>query len=248
MFPAALDIVEAIRPRAVLFENVKGLAQEGFRDYRLRIIERLANMGYQADWKVIQSSDYGVPQLRPRFIMVALQPQDAEFFAWPEHSPLKPTVGETLVDLMAQRGWLGAEEWAKKRATGIAPTLVGGSKKHGGPDLGPTRAKQQWKELGVDGLGIADQAPDAAFPQNGLPRLTVEMAARIQSFPGTWRFSGGKTASYRQVGNAFPPLVAKALGESLIAAMSHKNLKVKPGKELQGKLLEDPGTYGKKVK
>lgn len=72
------------------------------------------------------------------------------------------TVGETLVDLMGANGWLGTEEWVDK-ANKIAPTLVGGSKKHGGPDLGPTRAKRQWSELGVDGMGLADEAPPRAI-------------------------------------------------------------------------------------
>ena len=70
------------------------------------------------------------------------------------------TVGETLGDLMAARGWPGAAAWAR-RADRIAPTIVGGSKKHGGADLGPTRAKRAWAELGVDGIGVADCAPGA---------------------------------------------------------------------------------------
>jgi len=110
--------------------------------------------------------------------------------------------------LMASNGWKGAKSW-KARASEIAPTLVGGSKKHGGPDLGPTRAKRAWAALGVDGMGIADDAPMRDFV--GMPRLTVKMAARIQGFPEDWQFAGGKTAAYRQVGNAFPPPVACAV-------------------------------------
>jgi DNA (cytosine-5)-methyltransferase 1 len=109
---------------------------------------------------------------------------------------------------MVSNGWKGAKAW-KKGASEIAPTLVGGSKKHGGPDLGPTRAKKAWATIGVDGMGIADDAPMPNFV--GMPRLTVRMAARIQGFPDDWQFAGGKTAAYRQVGNAFPPPVAMAV-------------------------------------
>src|SRR5207302_9225686 len=81
------------------------------------------------------------------------------------------------------------------------------------------RAREQWRRLGVDGLGIADAAPDTRFPIDGLPRLTARMVARLQSFPDEWQFSGRKTAAYRQVGNAFPPLVAKAVCMSLFTAL-----------------------------
>ena len=79
--------------------------------------------------------------------------------------------------------------------------------------MGPTRAKKAWLQLGVDGHGIADEAPHVEL--GGLPRLTTRMVARIQGFPDDWIFSGKKTAAYRQIGNAFPPPVAKAVAEQI---------------------------------
>jgi DNA (cytosine-5)-methyltransferase 1 len=67
-------------------------------------------------------------------------------------------------------------------------------------------------------MGIADAAPDKNFV--GMPRLTTRMAARIQGFPDYWQFSGKKTAAYRQIGNAFPPPVAYAVGEQIKVAMN----------------------------
>ena len=113
---------------------------------------------------------------------------------------------------MAQNGWGGAKQWAAN-ANRIAPTLVGGSKKHGGPDLGPTRARNAWAELGVDGRGIANEAPAPDF--EGMPRLTSRMMARIQGFPDTWTFGEKKTVACRMIGNAFPPPVAQAVGEKI---------------------------------
>lgn len=238
MFPAALDLVEHIRPRAVLFENVPGFASSKFDQYRNELCARLARLGYQPEGRILQAADYGVPQLRPRFVLVALQPKDAEFFSWPAEIDLKETVGTTLVDLMAANGWLGAEAWAHK-AAGIAPTIVGGSKKHGGPDLGPTRARLQWRKLGVDGLGIADAAPEASFPEDKLPRLTVRMVARIQSFPDEWEFTGGKTWAYRQVGNAFPPQVARCVGLSIINALNRRRAQANGnGRPVEMRLLD----------
>ncbi len=69
--------------------------------------------------------------------------------------------------------------------------------------------------LGVNGKTVAEHAPEADFV--GMPRLTVPMVARIQGFPDDWHFTGRKTAAYRQVGNAFPPPVARAVGENVRA-------------------------------
>ncbi|UPG93896.1 DNA cytosine methyltransferase [Luteibacter aegosomatissinici] len=218
LFPEAIRIVDQCRPRAVMLENVRGMLDPIFKDYRENLVRQLKRLGYHAEWKLLQASDFGVPQLRPRVIFVATRKEISEHFAWPEASKLPPkTVGESLVDLMSANGWTGAASWAEG-AKAIAPTLVGGSKKHGGPDLGPTRAKRAWAALGVDGMGIANEPP--APDHLGMPKLTVRMAARIQGFPDEWTFSGKKTSAYRQVGNAFPPPVAKAVGDQIARALN----------------------------
>lgn len=217
LFPEAIRLVAEIKPKAVMLENVRGLLDTVFDDYRAKIIKDLENLGYTAEWRLLNASDYGVSQLRPRVVFVALKKDIAPFFSWP--APVTknpPPVGELLYDLMAENGWQGVDDW-KNNACDIAPTLVGGSKKHGGPDLGPTRAKKAWASLCVDGHGIANSAPEENF--NGIPRLTVRMAARIQGFPDKWAFSGKKTATYRQIGNAFPPPVAQAVGKQIIEAI-----------------------------
>lgn len=222
LFPAMIRLVDQIRPQAVMIENVRGLMEAVFEDYRLYISTQLKKLGYQTGWKLMNASDFGVPQLRPRVVFVALKSQYSEHFAWPEPARIPPlTVGEVLYDLMASSGWKGAREWGN-HADEIAPTIVGGSHKHGGPDLGPTRARKAWAALGVDGLGIANDVPDAGFV--GMPRLTVRMVARIQGFPDDWKFVGKKTASYRQVGNAFPPPFAKAVAECIKACLSVRRL------------------------
>ncbi|MHB8236173.1 MAG: DNA cytosine methyltransferase [Acidithiobacillus ferrivorans] len=227
LFPAALRVVEKINPRAVMLENVSGLLEPKFADYRVSIDQKLVSLGYIPSWRLINASDHGVPQLRPRVILVALKQDYAKNFTWPEEKKTPPTVGEALHDLVGELGWKGAKEWVKK-ANKIAPTLVGGSKKHGGPDLGPTRAKASWRELSVNGHRVADFPPGKDFVgekdgYENMPLLTVRMAARIQGFPDWWEFSGKKTAAYRQVGNAFPPPVSKAVGDSIREALNSKN-------------------------
>lgn len=222
MFPEAIRLVDEIRPQAVMLENVRGLLDAVFYDYRNKVEKQLKKLGYTPGWRLLNASDFGVPQLRPRVVFVGIRKDLAGGFDWPEsHSLAPPTVGDALFDLIRANGWRGAEVW-RERANAIGPTLVGGSKKHGGPDLGPTRAKRAWAALGVDGSGIADDAPTRDFI--GMPKLTTRMTARLQGFPDFWLFYGRKTASYRQIGNAFPPPVACAVASKIHKALTIKRI------------------------
>jgi DNA (cytosine-5)-methyltransferase 1 len=221
LFPTAVRLIEECKPRAVLLENVRGLLHSRFDRYRDEVIVKpLEAVGYRSyGWRLVEARQFGVPQLRPRAVFVAIAKEWADTFEWPteDEHVAPPTVGEALRKEMGRGGWPGAAEWAK-RANAIAPTLVGGSKKHGGPDLGPTQAREQWARLGVNGKLVTLNPPDANW--NGAPpTLTVRMAAILQGFPRDWPFSGAKTAQYRQVGNAFPPPVAEAIGRKIAAAL-----------------------------
>ncbi len=216
LFPEAIRFVKELNPKGFFFENVRGFAGKIFDEYRSYIINSFIDLGYYVEWNVIEAADYGVPQLRPRFIMVGKK-NGVVPFTWPQPSFNKVFVADVISDLINENDWNNFNNW-KKVAKKIAPTIVGGSKKHGGPDLGPTRAKRQWSELGIDGSGIANEPPLSNF--EGMPKLTNRMVARIQGFPDEWKFSGSKTAVYRQIGNAFPPPVAFRIASELIKWMS----------------------------
>ncbi|MDH6702213.1 DNA (cytosine-5-)-methyltransferase [Streptomyces sp. MAA16] len=268
LFPRMLSLVEELEPRAVMIENVRGIMDPKFSDYRDFIVARLQGGAYRGDdgqtvneeglgyvvakWDVLEASDFGVPQLRPRAILVAFRRDVIEDlkYEWPTATHEEPvSVADALDASMSERyqkyfdgkdGQRARDAYArwlrtarkrdaelKGKGGGIAPTLVGGSKKHGGADLGPSRAKTAWKLLGVSGMGVANdinlckekKSEDRdLFGEDG-PMLTVKQAAIIQGFPHEWDFSGGKTAQYRQVGNAFPPPVAREVGKSIIEVL-----------------------------
>ncbi|GGY04434.1 DNA cytosine methyltransferase [Streptomyces hiroshimensis] len=234
LFPRMLQLVNQLRPKAVMIENVKGILEAKFEDYRSRIVAELEGYGYDfCGWELIEACRYGVPQLRPRAILVMIAKEftaDVKF-EWPVGDDNVFTVAEALDQTMSERcqpygarGQAVLDKWRDDvKGRGVAPTLVGGSKKHGGADLGPSRAKAAWGELGIDGMGVAND-PDRCDPDRDLfrengPMLTVEQAAIIQGFPRDWHFEGGKTARYRQVGNAFPPPVAEAVGRAIAAVL-----------------------------
>ena len=217
LFPEAIRLIGEIKPKAVMIENVRGLLDPKFDGYRNSILQKIDALGYDVQIKLLHASDFGVPQIRPRVVIVGIKKSLKKKFVYPD--PLTtpaPTVGEALEELMGSNGWRGVTAW-KQQANSIAPTVVGGSKKHGGPDLGPTRARRAWAALSVDGLGIANEAPAPDFVGN--PRLTKEMIAIIQGFPLEWSFGKKKTAACRMIGNAFPPPVAMAVGQQIMRCL-----------------------------
>lgn len=215
-----MALVRAIRPKAVLLENVPDLVESpAFASDRAWIETELRNVDYHWSWRVLNAADFGVPQNRSSGFLVALQEPYFSRFSWPEPNEMPPpSVGRVLGASMSAHGWPGAERWIKG-ADRIAPALVGGSDRRGGADLGPTGTKKAWATLGVNGNSLGDEPPGADFPADGQPKLTVEQAALIQAFPQEWRFSGGKTSRYRQIGHAMPPPLAAAVGRSISAAL-----------------------------
>lgn len=235
LFPQMLRLVGEINPRIVMIENVRGFLGKQFQTYRKSIIDRLNALGYNVHLQLLNASDYGVPQLRPRAIIIGVRTDIFDTFTFPQPIPmLSNNVGTALYDLISSNGWQGAVEW-REQATKVAPTLVGGSKKHGGPDLGPTRARQAWAEMGIDGRGIANEAPAADF--EGMPRLTPRMMARLQGFPDDWKFGSRKTTACRMIGNAFPPPVAKAVGQQIKKVLDHANIDSAGTKEIPRKAV-----------
>lgn len=217
-----------LRPRAVLLENVPDLvSRSGYAESRSYVGKYLDDAGYEFSWRVMNACNFGVPQHRELGILVAFRNGGlGEFDAALDAVTPTPhlTVGAVLRTSMAARGWLQASEWAAY-ADRLAPTIVGGSWDRGGADLGPAGSQRAWARLGVEGKSLWDDPPatdflwDPELPE-GRVRLTVDQIAELQAFPSYWQVCGRKTARYRQIGNATPPPVARALGAAVRAGLS----------------------------
>jgi DNA (cytosine-5)-methyltransferase 1 len=225
LLKVAVYLAMEVQPRAILLETTPTLLTNSkFSISRDFVMEELGDLGYMIEWRILDAQDFGVPQARRSSVLIAMRSPDFTRFVWPQPHGRAATVGEVLRDSMAARGWAMADTWARA-ADKIAPTIVGGSKNHGGADLGPSRTKRQWLDLGVDGSSLADDVPAPDFVlrpelgRHGLPKITVRQAALLQGFPSGWRISGRKTAAYKQVAQAFPPPVAAALGHQIATAL-----------------------------
>ncbi|MGW6455131.1 DNA cytosine methyltransferase [Streptomyces sp. NPDC055078] len=226
LLKATALLAHAVRPRALLIENVPELVDgPEFVEVRGYIEAELDHLGYEFSWFVIDAADFGVPQKRQQGLLVALQSRYFSSFRPPSPTVDRHrTVGDALHASMSERGWTEADEWAAQ-ADSVAPTLVGGSYERGGADLGLRGTKNAWARMGINGGALSDEVPGPDGVQesdtSGSPhkKITVRQAALLQSFPEDWAFAGGKTKKYRQIGHASPPPVGEALGNAISRAL-----------------------------
>ncbi|OLZ69890.1 DNA cytosine methyltransferase [Streptomyces sp. IMTB 2501] len=227
LIEATAYLIHAVQPRALIIENVPTLVdEESFAPIRDFLRKELEHLGYELTWFVLNASAFGVPQDRVLGILAAVKQEWASAFRPPRSTVHEHvSVGEALAPSMRSRGWPDADRWAAQ-ATSVAPTLVGGSKTHGGADFGPSGTKTKWRRMGVYTKSFGNELPgrdfewDPSLGDDGLVRITVDQTAILQGFPESWEIAGLKTARYRQIGHATPPPVGEALGRAVAEALN----------------------------
>jgi site-specific DNA-cytosine methylase len=220
LFLEAMRIIEQARPRAIMLENVTGLLQSKFDDYRFDILQHLKRLGYDAEWRTLDASHFGVPQRRVRSILVAFRDDAMQRFAWPAPDPhyvnFPWTITAALIDMVASRDWKGVAKWVEM-ADALAPTITGGSALKRGMDLGQKKTSLIWRRRGFNSKKTVDDPPG---PDDEDLFLTLPMLAKLQSFPPGWKFRGPKLAIFKQIANAFPHVVALHLGCAIRSALT----------------------------
>jgi DNA (cytosine-5)-methyltransferase 1 len=214
-FPAFLSAVKRYQPQLVVFENVRGMMYQN-KPYFESIIEQLEAFGYKVQWKLLNAVHYGVAQNRHRLFVVAHR--GVFDFPAPTHRECPVTAGEALGDLAHQ-----VPEDAKfltRSMNAYVARYEKASQLTRPRDLyldQPSRTVTCRNLNGATGDMLRIRLPDGRRR-----RLTVREGARLQSFPDWFTFCGNEGSQFTQIGNAVPPLLAKAMAMAVLRCVSSR--------------------------
>ena len=229
LFYEVVRVARAKRPAALLLENVPNLLRVGNGHAMHSIVGALRAIGYTARAHVLNARAFGVPQHRERLFIAAFRaPAAAQRFAWPAPRPpvtlRSAAVLEALSSSALAKYRLSAAQWDIVRASrgfaqwprltergGVARTLRGSYRKSWSrlSEFVPVRSR---------GAPSHGAAADARAGDADPPRFYTEReCARVQGFPDSFVFCGGK--QYTQIGNAVCPPLVQAIAAAIIAAL-----------------------------
>lgn len=201
------------------------------------ILSEFNKLGYKTVYGILDAVNYGVPQFRERFILIGSRDNEDIFLPVPTHFQMHQdpayrwkTVGEAIKDLEDEDGECGKLTPERKKylrmvpeggnwkdlPKDIIPEAMGGAYESGGGKVGFYRRLSYAQPSPTITTAPAQKATMLCHPVKDRP-LSVHEYARLQQFPEGWIFTGTTAAKYKQIGNAVPVGLAKAIGEAVIA-------------------------------
>lgn len=209
------DVVEAKKPKYFIAENVKGLLSLEKGAVAKAILENFESLGYHVELHKVNMADYGVPQLRQRVVIIG---ERTDVYSLVHFEFPRPTHGKAE----GLRPWVSIRE------------AIGHFPDPDTPNDVPNHVYSEYKVVYRNFTAHRPTDPDKPSPTvlargngkggvcaiphyNGQRRLSVRESAAVQTFPDDFVFCGSRSAAYRQIGNAVPPLFSQLLGEELLA-------------------------------
>jgi DNA (cytosine-5)-methyltransferase 1 len=233
-----LRVLDLVRPRAFLLENVPGLAYGVHREALDFILTTAERLGYRCSHRRLNAADYGVPQIRERYFVLGMQGSTPQFPApthrkpstdglFDEALPVWRTAGEVLADLDTEANASDEGHFAGGQYHRLLQEIPPGDNylfltaKRGHPNPQFEWRKRYWSFLlklspDMPSWTIQARRSNNMGPFHWRNRiLRIEEIKRLQTFPDDWYLAGRTEEQWRQVGNAVPPLLAQALGTAL---------------------------------
>lgn len=246
LFKEYVRMIEGIRPRFFVMENVKGLMSSLLKDENGKdtetkvldiILEEFDRLNYSTICGVLDAVNYGVPQFRERFVLIGSRDNEPIFLPAPTHFHVHQnptyrwrTLGDTIRDLENNGGECAEFSEARLKYLRMVPEggnwknlpaevvkeAMGGAYLSGGGKVGFYRRLSYSQPSPTVVTSPVQKATMMCHPTKDRP-LSVAEYARIQQFPDDWKFNGTISEKYRQIGNAVPVGLARAIGEMLVS-------------------------------
>jgi DNA (cytosine-5)-methyltransferase 1 len=255
LYEQFLHVVTTIRPRFFVMENVKGLmsmpsdpADKKSAPVMDAILEHFRKIGYHTVHGVVDAVHYGTPQFRERLVLIGSRDNEAIFLPAPTHFHMHQnpdmrwrTLHDAIGDIQEECGphanfsskiahYLGmvpeGGNWRSLPAHETAEAM-GGAYLSGGGKVGFYRRLSYSEPSATLVTTPIQKATVLCHPRETRP-LSVREYARIQQFPDTWKFEGRIADCYRQIGNAVPVPLGRAIGQMLLSvALGNSEVRVK---------------------
>lgn len=230
MFYYYAKILEQMKPKMFLAENVKGLVSHDGGKTLATMISVFEDIGYKVQYKVLNAWDYGVAEKRERIVIIGIRNDLNIEFSYPKPHEYKPVLKDVLKNVPKSEG--ATYPQSKKEVFDLVPpggcwrdlpediarAYMKGSYGLGGGKTGMAR-RISWNEPSLTILcSPCMKQTDRCHPDETRP-FTVRESARIQSFPDDWEFCGNMLNKYKQIGNAVPVNLAKEIGLAIVKTL-----------------------------
>ena len=205
-FPIFIDAVKRLKPKVFLFENVRNL-MFSHKWYLELILSELRKLGYIINYQCVNAVNYGVPQNRERIIVVGHKSK----FSFPNMEMRKVTVGDAIGDTMYE------EVENSKILTPAQDAYIAKYEKVS-KCINPRDLYADRPARTITCRNLAGATSDmqrVKLKDGRRRRINQREAARLQSFPDWFTFTGNETQQFNQIGNAVPPLLAYKLALSV---------------------------------
>ena len=266
LFRDFVRMIDVIRPRFFVMENVKGLMSALLKDADGKntetkvldiILDEFRKLNYKTVYGVLDAVNYGVPQFRERFVLIGSRDNEDIFLPVPRHFHVHQnsnyrwrTLGDTIRDLENVEGECGAFSESRLKYLKMIPEggnwknlpeeimqeAMGGAFHSGGGKVGFYRRLSYSQPSPTVVTSPVQKATMMCHPTKDRP-LSVAEYARIQQFPDDWNFIGNMSSKYKQIGNAVPIGLAKAIGEMLVSVANSEHKVVV--KRIRGTSIHD---------